>query len=153
MASAIKSVGAGSVKSLEEVPDDVFSQRMMGDGVAVATSDDCVKSPVSGELVTVFPTGHAFIVKDSASQADILVHIGVDTVSVADSTPGMFEIINNTGAQVNAGDDVIKVNWGLVQEKAKSDLVIVINSTPEKTVSNKKEGSSVATSDTIFEVE
>lgn len=137
-------------KSLEEVPDDVFSKRMMGDGIAIATSDEYVKSPVSGEVVTVFPTGHAFIVKDKVSQADILVHIGVDTVNVA--SPEMFAVVKEAGEQVEAGDNMVKVNWELVREQAKSDLVIIVNASPDKVVSNKQEGKNITANAHVFEV-
>lgn len=49
----------GTIKALEDVNDDVFSQKMMGDGIAIVPEDGCLYSPVDGEVTMVFPSGHA----------------------------------------------------------------------------------------------
>ena len=66
---------------IEEVKDQVFSQKLMGDGVAFELEEDQVCAPVSGELTAMFETGHAFgiLTKDGM---EVLVHIGIDTVNL-----------------------------------------------------------------------
>ncbi|MDR1151045.1 MAG: PTS glucose transporter subunit IIA [Bifidobacteriaceae bacterium] len=72
---------AGTVTALSEVPDPVFSQLMMGPGIAIDPDSDAlgVLSPVDGVVVSLYP--HAFIVESSDGQA-ILVHLGLDTIEL-----------------------------------------------------------------------
>lgn len=92
------SFGHGKVVPIEEVPDQVFAQRMMGDGFALELTDNTIVSPVDGEVILVFPTGHAFGIKTSDG-VEILLHLGIDTVE-----------LNGEGfsSQVKQGDKVKK---------------------------------------------
>lgn len=69
----------GNVRSLENVPDPVFAQKMMGDGFAIEPTDGVVVSPIHGEVVQVFPTKHAVGLR-SDQGLEILIHVGIDTV-------------------------------------------------------------------------
>ena len=71
----------GKCLDIVDVNDDVFSGKMMGDGVAVVPKTNVVCSPSDGELTMVFPTKHAFGVTMS-NGVDVLVHIGIDTVNL-----------------------------------------------------------------------
>ncbi|WP_226581638.1 PTS glucose transporter subunit IIA [Halobacillus litoralis] len=112
----------GKVVSLDEVDDPVFSQRMMGDGVAVEPTDGKVVSPVSGEIVQLFPTNHAVGIK-TKSGVEVLVHIGLETVSMEGEG---FEGHVKTGDKVQAGDELITFDMNLVKEKAKSTITPVV---------------------------
>ncbi|MCA0971146.1 PTS glucose transporter subunit IIA [Halobacillus litoralis] len=112
----------GKVVSLDEVDDPVFSQRMMGDGVAIEPADGKVVSPVSGEVVQLFPTNHAVGIK-TKSGVEVLVHIGLETVSMEGEG---FEGHIKQGDKVNAGDHLITFDPELVKEKAKSTITPVI---------------------------
>ena len=71
----------GEVKPLSEVPDAVFSGKMMGDGFAIVPSEGTIVSPVNGKIVSLFPTKHAIgILSDSGRE--ILIHVGIDTVKL-----------------------------------------------------------------------
>ncbi|MGP4059279.1 PTS sugar transporter subunit IIA [Halobacillus sp. H74] len=113
---------SGKVVSLDEVDDPVFSQRMMGDGVAVEPTDGKVVAPVSGEIVQLFPTNHAVGVK-TKSGVEVLVHIGLETVSMEGEG---FEGHVKTGDHVNAGDQLVTFDMNLVNEKAKSTITPVV---------------------------
>ncbi|QAS53200.1 PTS sugar transporter subunit IIA [Halobacillus litoralis] len=113
---------SGKVVSLDEVDDPVFSQRMMGDGVAVEPTDGKVVAPVSGEIVQLFPTNHAVGVK-TKSGVEVLVHIGLETVSMEGEG---FEGHVKTGDHVNAGDRLVTFDMNLVNEKAKSTITPVV---------------------------
>lgn len=76
-----QSFGKGRVLPLEEVPDRAFSEKMIGDGYALELSEGKIVAPISGEVVLVFPTGHAFGIKDQHG-VEILLHLGIDTVSL-----------------------------------------------------------------------
>ncbi|KHE66756.1 PTS glucose transporter subunit IIA [Halobacillus sp. BBL2006] len=112
----------GKVVSLDEVDDPVFSQRMMGDGVAIEPTDGKVVSPIGGEIVQIFPTNHAVGIK-TKSGVEVLVHIGLETVSMEGEG---FEGHVKQGDKVEAGDHLITFDPELVKEKAKSTITPVI---------------------------
>ncbi|AKG03647.1 MULTISPECIES: PTS sugar transporter subunit IIA [Salimicrobium] len=112
----------GKVVALDEVPDPVFSQRMMGDGMAIEPSDGKVVSPVDGEIVQIFPTNHAVGVKTS-NGLEILVHIGLETVSMEGEG---FEGHVSQGDKVKTGDPLVTFDKDLVAEKAKAVVTPVV---------------------------
>ena len=71
----------GTALSLDNVPDPVFSEKMMGDGIAIEPSEGIVVSPVDGEIIQVFPTKHAIGIR-AKNGTEILIHIGLETVSL-----------------------------------------------------------------------
>ena len=70
----------GTVVQLEEVPDPVFSQKMLGDGIAIMPTDGIVVAPFDGEIVQLFPTKHAIGLRGK-SGLEVLIHIGLETVA------------------------------------------------------------------------
>ncbi|MDL2276756.1 PTS glucose transporter subunit IIA [Breznakia sp. OttesenSCG-928-G09] len=78
----IFNITEGTIIPLSEVKDEVFSKEMLGKGVGIIPSDNnSIYSPVSGEVCTVFPTKHAIGIK-TVEGAEILIHIGIDTVNL-----------------------------------------------------------------------
>lgn len=110
---------------LEEVNDEVFSRKMMGDGAAFELYDDQVCAPVSGELVAMFPTGHAFGIRRDDG-VEVLVHIGIDTVKLKGSG---FSVVLQQGARVQAGQPVVRVDREYVKRQGYdlSTMLIVTN--------------------------
>lgn len=110
---------------LEEVNDEVFSRKMMGDGAAFELYEDQVCAPVSGELVAMFPTGHAFGIRRDDG-VEILVHIGIDTVKLEGSG---FNVVLQQGARVQAGQPVVRVDREYVKRQGYdlSTMLIVTN--------------------------
>ena len=96
----------GKVIPLEEVPDDVFSQKMVGDGFAVIPSSDEIHAPADGTISMIFDTKHAFTI-ETANGAELLVHMGLDTVRL-NGAP--FNIIVNVGDTVKIGDKIGTMN-------------------------------------------
>jgi len=72
---------AGQIIDLEQVPDMVFSQKMMGDGFAIVPAEGKVYSPVFGKVVSLFPTKHAIGILSHEGH-EILIHFGMDTVNL-----------------------------------------------------------------------
>ncbi|MCA0985354.1 PTS glucose transporter subunit IIA [Halobacillus yeomjeoni] len=112
----------GKVVPIDEVDDPVFSQKMMGDGIAIEQTDGKVVSPIAGEIVQIFPTNHAVGIK-TKSGVEVLVHIGLETVSMEGEG---FEGHVKTGDKVNPGDHLITFDTELVKEKAKSTITPVV---------------------------
>ncbi|MFX3624423.1 MAG: PTS glucose transporter subunit IIA [Ectobacillus sp.] len=112
----------GEVKNIEDVPDPVFAQRMMGDGVAIIPSEGTVVSPVEGEVVQLFHTKHAIGIK-SKNGVEILIHVGLETVSLNGEG---FEAHVSQGQKVKAGDKLITFDLAFIGEKAKSTITPIV---------------------------
>jgi sugar PTS system EIIA component len=116
----------GKTIPLEEVPDPVFAEKMMGDGMAFEPNEGRVVSPVEGTIIQVFPTKHAIGIR-AVNGAEILLHIGLETVSMKGEG---FTTHVKEGDSVNAGDLLVTFDLNLVREKAKSIVtpIIITNS-------------------------
>lgn len=77
----LKAYATGRLVSIEEVPDPVFAEKMMGEGVAIIPSEGKIYAPIEGEVVRVFPRKHAVVIQ-AQNGAEILIHIGLETVSM-----------------------------------------------------------------------
>lgn len=112
----------GKVINLSKVPDEVFFQRLVGDGVAIDSTGDTIVSPANGILKIIFKTNHAFVVV-LENGAEILVHIGLDTVELDGYG---FERVAEEGKKVKAGDPIIKINRQAIEEKGCSLITPVL---------------------------
>jgi sugar PTS system EIIA component len=116
----------GQVVPLENVPDPVFSQKMMGNGFAIEPTEGQVVSPVEGEVIQLFHTKHAIGLKTAAG-VEVLIHIGLETVAMNGEG---FEAHVSQGDKVQVGTPLVTFNLNLVKEKAKSTVtpVVITNS-------------------------
>lgn len=122
----------GEVMPITEVPDAVFSEKMMGDGFAILPSEGTIVSPVDGKIINVFPTKHAIgILSDSGRE--ILIHIGIDTVKLKGEG---FELKVEENNCVKAGQPLLSVDLGFVKIHAPSIITPVV-------FTNLKEGEAV----------
>lgn len=112
----------GEVVPLEEVPDPVFAEKMMGEGIAIKPTSGMVVSPVDGKIVQVFPTKHAVGIETS-NGVEILIHIGLETVQMNGEG---FTAHVQEGSRVSVGDKLISFDLSIVQEKAKSTITPII---------------------------
>lgn len=103
----------GQLIDLTEVKDEVFSKKMMGEGFAIVPENGQIVSPVSGELVSLFPTGHAFGIH-TENGVDVLVHIGLDTVNLNGQG---FKVLCTQGQSVQAGQPVVQVEREAILEQ------------------------------------
>ena len=118
----VHSVADGEVINIEDVKDPVFSQKMMGDGFAVEPENGHIVSPVAGKVTSVFPTKHALgLVTDNG--LEVLVHIGLDTVSL-EGKP--FEVKVTEGQTVAAGDLLVEANLDAIREAGRETSTIVV---------------------------
>ncbi len=131
----------GELVSITEVPDEVFSTKMMGDGFAMKTTDGIIVSPVAGKIGSVFPTKHAITI-NSVDGREVLIHLGVDTVKLKGEG---FESFVEENQDVKVGDKLVKMDIEFIEKNAKSSMPIVIFTNLEGTESVKiQEGSAKA---------
>lgn len=117
---------SGKVIPLSKVPDEVFSSGAMGQGVAIEPSDNKLYAPFDGTVVMVAPTKHAIGLR-SASGVELLVHIGLDTVTL-DGTP--FSLKVKEGDTVKKGEVLAEFDKAFIEEKGLTTItpVIITNS-------------------------
>ena len=119
---------SGNILPLSQVPDEVFAQKMVGDGIAIEpTASGIMLSPADGRVEKIFDTNHAFSIVTTAG-VEIFVHFGMDTVKLDGKG---FERIANEGDTVKAGDPLIRYDYDFLKENAKSIITPVIISNYE----------------------
>jgi glucose PTS system EIICBA or EIICB component len=135
---AIAAPLSGEVLPLSEVPDQVFSQKMMGDGFAIMPTEGTVVSPVDGKIVNVFPTKHAIGI-EATNGREILIHFGIDTVKLNGEG---FEALVTQGDEVKKGQELLKVDLEHVKNNAPSIItpIIFTNLQPNEYVKIEKQG-------------
>ncbi|PGX73950.1 glucose-specific PTS transporter subunit IIBC [Priestia megaterium] len=112
----------GEIIPITEVPDAVFSGKMMGDGFAIIPSEGMVASPVDGTIVNIFPTKHAIgIVSDAGKE--ILIHVGIDTVNLKGQG---FETLVDQDTRIVRGQPLLKVDLAYIKENATSTVTPIV---------------------------
>ncbi len=138
----------GTVVDLESVPDEVFAQKMAGDGVAIAPSGQLAVAPVTGDLVKLFPGGHAFGIA-MHDGVELIVHIGLDTVELKGEG---FENIATEGQVVKAGTPIVRFDRATIERLGKVMLSPVVSS-GAGTIVRRASGTVRAGRDVLFVLE
>lgn len=112
----------GQAMPITDVSDEMFSQKIMGDGYAVKPTSDELYAPVSGSITSVFPTKHAISFK-TPEGLEVLFHMGVDTVELKGAP---FNLTISEGQSVTAGDPLGTMDRSQVGAAGKSDELIVV---------------------------
>ena len=112
----------GEVVALEEVPDEAFASKAVGDGVAVKPTDKTVVSPAAGTIVKIFNTNHAFCL-ETEKGAEIVVHMGIDTVAL--NGQGFTRLVEE-GAEVVAGQPILEMDLDFLNANARSMISPVV---------------------------
>ncbi|HDP2891218.1 TPA: PTS transporter subunit IIABC [Staphylococcus aureus] len=139
----------GEVTPLSEVPDQVFSKKMMGDGIAIKPSQGEVRAPFNGKVQMIFPTKHAIgLVSDSG--LELLIHIGLDTVKLNGEG---FTLHVEEGQEVKQGDLLINFDLDYIRNHAKSDITPIIVTQGNITNLDFKQGEhgNISFGDQLFE--
>ncbi|HEI7553418.1 TPA: PTS transporter subunit IIABC [Staphylococcus aureus] len=139
----------GEVTPLSEVPDQVFSEKMMGDGIAIKPSQGEVRAPFNGKIQMIFPTKHAIgLVSDSG--LELLIHIGLDTVKLNGDG---FTLHVEEGQEVKQGDLLINFDLDYIRNHAKSDITPIIVTQGNITNLDFKQGEhgNISFGDQLFE--
>jgi PTS system glucose-specific IIA component len=120
----ILSPADGDVVQLEEVPDEVFSQKMAGEGIAIVPRSNTFVAPVAGTITKIFSTNHAFSIQ-TKSGLEVMVHIGLDTVALNGEG---FKRLAKEGDKVSIGKPIIAADLEFIASKGKNIVTpIVLN--------------------------
>lgn len=116
----------GTVIELENVPDPVFSKKLMGEGIAIQPAEGIVVAPIDGQVIQVFHTKHAIGLR-SESGIEWLIHIGLETVNLNGIG---FDVVVKEGQKVKVGDPLMTFDLSMISEKAASTIspIIITNS-------------------------
>ena len=112
----------GRLMPITDVKDEVFSQKMLGDGYAIKPTAGKIYSPVAGTVTTVFPTKHAIGITID-NNLEILVHLGIDTVELKGEP---FKVAVKQGDTVKQDDYLASMNTELITTENYDDTVIVV---------------------------
>src|SRR5215203_4367763 len=140
---------SGEVWPLERIPDPVFAQKMVGDGLSIDPTDSVLLAPCNGEVVMLHAAGHAVTLR-SPDGAEILLHIGIDTVGLKGEG---FRPRTKVGDQVRAGTPLIEFDMDLLATRAKSLLTqVVITNSDRVTDWVRANGIVAAGKDSLLEI-
>ncbi|MFQ6324239.1 glucose PTS transporter subunit IIA [Lactococcus garvieae] len=112
----------GNILPMEQVPDEVFSGKALGDGFAVKNHNGEVYSPVDGVITNIFPTKHAIGIETREGH-QILIHMGIDTVDLQGKP---FTIKVQEGQSIKHGDFLAKMDTEEIKSAGKEDMVIIV---------------------------
>ncbi len=113
---------SGELIKLEEVPDQVFSTKVMGDGFAIKPNSNLLVSPIDGKVTMLFKTKHACVVS-MPDGFEVLIHIGMDTVNLGGAG---FEALVATGDEVKKGTPLIRFNRSEIEPKVPSMITPIV---------------------------
>lgn len=137
----------GEVVDITNVPDPVFAEKMLGDGIAINPKENFIYAPCDGVIKTLQKTLHAFVVE--CGNTEILVHIGVETVNLKGEG---FKAFCQQGQQVKKGDKLLEFDREFIAKNATSDIVILIVANRPDEALNKTKSSAVKAGDELFNI-
>lgn len=112
----------GDVVALEQVPDEAFASKAVGDGIAVKPTSNIVVAPAAGTVVKIFNTNHAFCLETN-NGAEIVVHMGIDTVALEGKG---FKLLVEEGTDVKAGEPILEMDLDFLNANARSMISPVV---------------------------
>ncbi|MGC0825785.1 N-acetylglucosamine-specific PTS transporter subunit IIBC [Pantoea agglomerans] len=141
---------SGEVVALDDVPDEAFASKAVGDGLAIKPSDKWVVAPIAGTLVKIFNTNHAFCL-ETDNGVEIVVHMGLDTVALEGK--GFTRLVEE-GASVVAGQRVLEMDLEFLNANARSMVspVVVSNSDDFAGLTLLAQGQVIAGETPLYEV-
>lgn len=144
---SVTAPASGRSVSLDKVPDTMFSDRILGDGFAIIPENGKILSPVDGEVMTVADSLHAYTFR-SDDGLNILVHIGIDTVSLRGKG---FKPLVKKGDRVKAGDPVAEVDLSVLKKNGLNPIIpVLLCDAPDNTRITAEEQPVIAGKTTLF---
>ncbi len=118
---------SGRLIPLEQVGDAVFSQKIMGDGIAIEPDEGTLYAPMKGKVSVIFPTGHVIGI-EAENGANIIMHMGIDTVEMQGRG---FDVRVKKGDAVSPGDLLARMDLPLIRKKYAATTMVVIENSNE----------------------
>lgn len=141
---------SGQTWPIERIPDPVFAQKMVGDGISIDPVDAVLMAPCDGEVMTLHAAGHAVTLR-TAEGAEVLMHIGIDTVALKGQG---FTAKVKVGDKVQAGTPLIEFDLDFIATHARSVLTQVVIANSDRVARwEKASGSVVAGQDVLLTLE
>ncbi len=141
---------SGEIVAIEKVPDVVFAEKIVGDGLAIQPKGRLIVAPIDGTIGKIFETNHAFSI-ESPQGLELFVHFGVGTVELRGNG---FKRLAEEGQVVKVGEPILEFDLAYLKEHAESLLTPVVLANMEDIRSlDKRQGSIEAGKDVIFSVE
>ncbi|MFF2701625.1 PTS glucose transporter subunit IIA [Streptomyces cyaneofuscatus] len=113
---------SGEIVDIEDVPDVVFAEKIVGDGIAIKPTSSTIVAPADGIIGKIFETDHAFSIETDEG-LELFVHFGIDTVELKGEG---FRRVAEEGQRVRRGDTIVEIDLALLEERAKSTLTPVV---------------------------
>ncbi|MHB8073268.1 PTS sugar transporter subunit IIA [Desulfosporosinus fructosivorans] len=139
---------SGKIMALDQVPDPVFANELLGPGLAIYPTSGEILAPFDGEVTALFPTGHAIGLKSKAG-VECLIHCGIDTVELKGKG---FKVMVSQGDKVKIGSVLIKADLKLIASNGKNlaTPIVITNSDQWSLELARKDGEVVAGEDVLF---
>lgn len=137
----------GVTRRLEDSTDEVFSSKAMGDGIYVVPASNKIFSPVSGKVVSIFPTKHAIGIV-TKNNLELLIHIGIDTANLNGE---YFSCHVEKGQNIDVNDLLVEVDFKAIKDKGyKTDIYLVITNTSEFDLNSQVFDQKIAVGDCLL---
>jgi multiphosphoryl transfer protein len=135
---------------LDETPDAVFAQRLLGDGVAIDPTEGVLYAPCDGEVISIAAAGHAVALR-AANGAEILLHVGIDTVALGGEG---FKVLVAAGERVRSGQPLLNFDLDVLARRAKSLITPIVVTNGERfSIANARSGQAVNVGDPLLELQ
>ncbi|UAJ65528.1 PTS glucose transporter subunit IIA [Candidatus Schneideria nysicola] len=121
---------SGFLINIEDVPDQVFAEKIIGDGIAIRpdANQNIIMAPIKGNIIKIFETNHAFSI-NSDDGIEMIIHFGIDTVQLKGEG---FTRIAKENQNVNQGDPIISFNFSLLEKRAPSIITPIVIANMDK---------------------
>ena len=143
----MKAIANGNVIPIEKVPDEMFAQKLLGDGIGFVYEGDKIYAPCNGEIMMVAATSHAFGIK-AENGAELLLHVGLDTVNL--NGKGLTAKVKQ-GDKVQAGQLLLEIDRAFMNEKGiELTTPLILTSTEGYLLEKCNVDCNVTKDDTVF---
>ncbi|MFP9131504.1 PTS glucose transporter subunit IIA [Shewanella algae] len=141
---------SGDIVAIEKVPDVVFAEKIVGDGIAIEPKGQFMLAPIDGTIGKIFETNHAFSI-ESPQGLELFVHFGVGTIELRGKG---FKRLAQEGQDVKAGEPILEFDLGFLKDQVNSLLTpVVLANMEDVKYLEKRQGSVSAGKDVIFTVQ
>lgn len=138
----------GKIIPLEEIPDEAFASKIIGDGVGIEPTGDTIYAPCDADDISIFDTNHA-VSFETSNGLELIVHFGIDTVKLDGKG---FERLVEDGQSVKKGDALIKFDLDYIKEHAKSHKTPVIISNMDEVEKIERSTGEIKAGDLLLRV-